>query len=102
MAVREPTAGRTSETSPLESGRTHRPGGPGHVAHRRGDSVTASSTDVDAESNWAAQWRDALGAHWRVALYLIAVLLFVAGFSLPFANPDLPIHLATGECIAKH
>src|SRR5262249_52140732 len=45
---------------------------------------------------------DALGAHWRVALYLIAVLLFVAGFSLPFADPDLPIHLATGEWIAKH
>ena len=30
------------------------------------------------------------------------MLLFVAGFSLPFADPDLPIHLATGEWIAKH
>lgn len=33
---------------------------------------------------------------------LIALLLFATGFSLPFADPDLPMHLATGEWIAKH
>ena len=39
---------------------------------------------------------------WRWQFALIAVLLFVAGFSLPFADPDLSIHLATGEWVAKH
>ena len=58
--------------------------------------------EPETETGWAAEWREALGAYWRLELYLIAVLLFVAGFSLPFADPDLPIHLATGEWIAKH
>ena len=58
--------------------------------------------EPETRTGWAAEWREALGAYWRLELYLIAVLLFVAGFSLPFADPDLPIHLATGEWIAKH
>src|SRR5215207_3504564 len=47
-------------------------------------------------------WRDALGRSWKWQLGLFAVLLFVAGASLPFADPDLAIHLATGEWIVKH
>ena len=62
----------------------------------------SESAKAEGETAWAAEWRDALGRYWRVELYVIAVLLFVAGFSLPFADPDLPIHLATGEWIAKH
>jgi hypothetical protein len=52
--------------------------------------------------SWDEQWREALGPLWRWQLALIALLLFVAGFSMPFADPDLSIHLATGEWIAKH
>jgi hypothetical protein len=50
----------------------------------------------------AADWRDALGPLWQWQLAAFAALLFVAGFSLPFSDPDLAIHLATGEWIAKH
>ena len=39
--------------------------------------------------SWSEQWRDALGPLWRWQFALIAVLLFAAGFSLPFADPDL-------------
>src|SRR5690242_14754530 len=55
-----------------------------------------------SRSDWADQWRDAFGAWWKYEFALIAILLFAAGFSLPFADPDLSIHLATGEWIAKH
>jgi hypothetical protein len=51
---------------------------------------------------WGEQWRAALGRWWQLELALIAVLLFVTGVALPLADPDLPIHLATGEWIAKH
>ena len=52
--------------------------------------------------SWREQWRDTLGPGWQWQLALFGVLLFVAGASLPFADPDLSIHLATGEWIAKH
>jgi hypothetical protein len=61
-----------------------------------------SASFRDASPIWSDQWRDALGPGWRWQLLLIALLLFVAGFSLPLADPDLPIHLATGEWVAKH
>src|SRR5690242_6229118 len=54
------------------------------------------------ERDWNSEWRDALGSTWRWQLALIGVLLFAAGFSLPFADPDLSIHLATGQWIATH
>jgi hypothetical protein len=57
---------------------------------------------TDSAASWDEQWRDALGPPWKLQLALIALLLFVAGFSLPFADPDLSIHLATGEWVAKH
>jgi hypothetical protein len=56
----------------------------------------------DSTATWYEQWREAFGATWKLQLALIALLLFVAGFSLPFADPDLSIHLATGEWVAKH
>jgi hypothetical protein len=66
----------------------------------RGDATTPRGGS--SEPSWSEQWRDALGALWPWQLALIGVLLFTAGFSLPFADPDLPIHLATGEWIATH
>ncbi len=56
----------------------------------------------EAITSWDEQWREALGPLWRWQFALIALLLFAAGFSLPFADPDLSIHLATGEWVAKH
>jgi hypothetical protein len=49
-----------------------------------------------------SEWRQALGPLWQLQLALFAVLLFVAGASLPLADPDLPIHVATGEWIVAH
>ena len=67
--------------------------------------VTASYSAIEAPvstAGWREQWRDALGPGWQWQLALFGVLLFIAGSSLPFADPDLSIHLATGEWIAKH
>ena len=49
-----------------------------------------------------AHWRTALGPGWQCQLVIFALLLFITGFSLPFADPDLPIHLAVGEWIVNH
>ncbi len=57
---------------------------------------------AEKTQSWSGQWREAFGPLWKWQLALIAVLLFAAGVSLPFADPDLSIHLATGEWIAKH
>ncbi|HEV8449589.1 MAG TPA: hypothetical protein VGQ44_22390 [Gemmatimonadaceae bacterium] len=62
-----------------------------------------TATYVDSSQvGWSEQWRDALGPFWKWQLMLIGVLLFTAGTSLPLADPDLPMHLATGEWIARH
>ena len=63
--------------------------------------MTAPNVTRDGAS-WAEEWRQALGSQWRLQLWVIAALLFATGFSLPFADPDLSIHLATGEWIASH
>jgi hypothetical protein len=52
-------------------------------------------------ASWDAIWREALGPAWRTQLALFGVLLFVAGAWLPLADPDLGMHLATGEWIAR-
>jgi hypothetical protein len=57
---------------------------------------------TETTASWGEQWREALGPPWRWQFALIALLLFAAGFSLPFADPDLSIHLATGEWVARH
>ena len=57
---------------------------------------------VLAPAEWKADWRNALGLLWPVQLALFAVCLFVAGMTFPLADPDLPIHLATGEWIVRH
>lgn len=51
---------------------------------------------------WSDEWSEALGPAWRWQLALMACLLFVAGCSMPFADPDFSIHLATGQWIATH
>jgi hypothetical protein len=53
-------------------------------------------------SRWSADWRDALGPFWQLQLAFFAVCLFTAGATFPLADPDLPIHLATGEWIIRH
>jgi hypothetical protein len=57
---------------------------------------------TEQAASWKEQWHEAFGPLWQLQLALIAILLFVTGFSLPFADPDLAIHLATGEWVAKH
>ena len=63
--------------------------------------MTAPNVTRDGAS-WTEEWRQALGSQWRLQLWVIAALLFATGFSLPFADPDLSMHLATGEWIARH
>lgn len=51
---------------------------------------------------WRQDWRDALGPLWSAQLVFFALCLFAAGATLPLADPDLAIHLATGEWVVRH
>jgi hypothetical protein len=49
-----------------------------------------------------AVWRQALGPAWELQLVFFGLCLFAAGATVPLADPDLPIHLATGEWVMKN
>jgi hypothetical protein len=49
-----------------------------------------------------AGWQQALGRGWTFQLIFFGLCLFVAGATVPLADPDLPIHLATGEWVVRH
>ena len=51
---------------------------------------------------WRQDWRDSLGPWWSAQLVFFALCLFAAGATLPLADPDLAIHLATGEWVVRH
>jgi len=71
----------------------------------------AASTDSSPESRAAPSherltddlWcRLEFGARWPLWIGLGAVLMFTFGFVTPLADPDLPMHLATGAWIVQH
>ena len=47
-------------------------------------------------------WRSELGARWPLWVAVAALLMFALGFAAPLADPDLPMHLATGAWIVQH
>ena len=55
-----------------------------------------------AGARWRDDWRESLGPLWGAQLVFFAVCLFAAGATLPLADPDLAIHLATGEWVVRH
>lgn len=50
----------------------------------------------------ADAWARELGAHWARWVPFGALLLFALGASIPLADPDFPMHLATGAWIVHH
>src|SRR5262245_12116688 len=54
------------------------------------------------DASWRGTWREAFGKHYGLWLALLAACVFVGGATLPLADPDLPMHLATGEWILQH
>lgn len=62
-------------------------------------SSTASSDQRLIDGVW---FRAELGLRWPLWIGLGAVLLFAVGFVTPLADPDLPMHLATGAWIIQH
>jgi hypothetical protein len=50
----------------------------------------------------AERWRESLGPRWRLHLGAFALLLFAIGAVTTLNDPDLPLHLLTGEWIVHH
>jgi len=53
----------------------------------------------ESSDDW---WRSEFGARWRLWVAVGALLMFALGFAAPLADPDLPMHLATGAWIVQH
>ena len=53
----------------------------------------------ESSDDW---WRSELGARWSSWVAIGALLMFALGFAAPLADPDLPMHLATGAWIVQH
>ena len=54
--------------------------------------------DINADDWWTSE----LGVKWLLWVCLGALLVFAFGFAAPLADPDLPMHLATGAWIVQH
>ncbi|HEU4565523.1 MAG TPA: hypothetical protein VFS05_12765, partial [Gemmatimonadaceae bacterium] len=48
------------------------------------------------------EWSASYGRAWWLDLALLALLVFLLGAIKPLDDPDLPMHLATGEWIVRH
>ncbi|HKT08534.1 MAG TPA: hypothetical protein VJR24_11605 [Gemmatimonadaceae bacterium] len=59
-------------------------------------------TTTDTGKVTDRSWRLALGSRWMLWVGIGALLMFALGFAAPLADPDLPMHLATGAWIVKH
>jgi hypothetical protein len=55
-----------------------------------------------AAARWTDAWRESYGPHWPAKLALLGALVVLFAALTPPADPDLPIHLAAGEWIARH
>jgi hypothetical protein len=62
----------------------------------------AYAIDSPAHPTLADLWTAELGRSWRLVLGALLALVALAGVAAPLADPDLPIHLATGEWITRH
>lgn len=51
---------------------------------------------------FAAEWRASYGPTWWIDLAVLGVVVFLIGAMQPLSDPDLPMHLATGEWIVHH
>lgn len=58
-----------------------------------------STGSGESSGDWR---RSELGARWPLWVGIGAALLFAFGFAAPLADPDLPMHLATGSWIVRH
>ena len=67
-----------------------------------GSVIGYGSPRQDGSGTFAAEWRESYGPSWLVDLALLGAVIFLLGATQPLSDPDLPLHLATGEWIVRH
>ncbi|MGH7624410.1 MAG: hypothetical protein ACREOJ_03725, partial [Gemmatimonadaceae bacterium] len=55
-----------------------------------------------ANSSFRSSWRESYGNTWWLDLAILGAIVFLLGAVQPLNDPDLPMHLATGEWIVRH
>lgn len=68
------------------------------IVGRRPPPLAATNEASALADAWSAE----LGAHWARWIPVGALLLFALGAAAPLADPDFPMHLATGAWIVHH
>lgn len=57
---------------------------------------------LDCGRTFADEWRESYGPSWWLDLACLGAIVFLLGAMQPLGDPDLPMHLATGEWIVRH
>ena len=55
-----------------------------------------------ANASFRSSWRESYGNTWWLDLAILGAIVFLLGAVQPLDDPDLPMHLATGEWIVRH
>ena len=55
-----------------------------------------------ANASFRSSWRESYGSTWWLDLAILGAIVFLLGAVQPLNDPDLPMHLATGEWIVRH
>ncbi len=61
-----------------------------------------SANEPGRAPSFADEWSQSYGRYWWTDLACLGLIVFALGAIQPLSDPDLPMHLATGEWIVKH
>lgn len=72
------------------------------IEPRNTDTVEQATVKHREVPTFAEEWRESYGPTWWIDLACLAAVVFLLGAMQPLGDPDLPMHLATGEWIVRH
>lgn len=94
-----PNRSLTEEAQPSRSGATSAQ----HLREPRTSvAVELEPPEPRRRPTFTVEWRDSYGPTWWIDLACLGAAIFLLGAMQPLGDPDLPMHLATGEWIVHH
>jgi hypothetical protein len=64
--------------------------------------LAGAARSEESTAPHASDWEASFGRYWKADVAIMAVVVFLFGAIRPLGDPDLPMHLAVGEWIARH
>ena len=72
------------------------------IEPRNGEAAEQESVKHRKVPTFSEEWCESYGPTWLVDLACLGAVVFLLGAMQPLGDPDLPMHLATGEWIVRH